>query len=67
MKVEGRCFGRLCADFDGERRLFCRSLFLSLKVAADADPIETAIDPPGENTIAVLEPAGGEQIFVTHA
>ena len=43
-----------------ERGLFGGGFFLGLEVAADAEAIEAAIDPPRDHAIAVFEPIDGD-------
>ena len=45
---------------DFEAGLFRGGLFLGLEVAADADPVELAVDPPGEDAVSIFEPANAE-------
>lgn len=44
-----------------------RGLLLSLEVPTDTNAMKAAIDTKREHTIAILEPADAERIFVIHA
>ena len=50
-----------------EGGLFGGGFLLGLEVAADADAMEAAIDPPRGYPVAVFKTTDGKRLFVFHA